>query len=100
MAIDPRLPSWQAQPCTKYWSPSNDTPSITPVTGPAFEFWPAVERGDAAQNRIVSNATVSREAIILSELVSIEIRLKRTHILYPNWRASSAEREALQPDLQ
>jgi hypothetical protein len=54
---------------------------MTPVTGPGFEFWAAIERGDAAQNRIVSNVTGSCEAIILSELVSIEIRLKRAQIL-------------------
>jgi hypothetical protein len=54
---------------------------MTPVTGPGFEFWAAVEWDDAAQNRIVSNATGSRGAIILSELVSIEIRLKRAQIL-------------------
>jgi hypothetical protein len=54
---------------------------MTPVTGPGFEFWPAVERGDAAQSRIVSNVTGSLEAIIMSELVSIENRQKRMQIL-------------------
>jgi hypothetical protein len=54
---------------------------MTPVTGPGFEFWAAVENDDAAQSRIVSNVGGSREAIILSELVSIESRLKRTQIL-------------------
>ena len=54
---------------------------MTPVTGPAFELWAAAENGDAAQNTIVSSATGSREAIMVSELVSIETRLKRMHIL-------------------
>jgi hypothetical protein len=54
---------------------------MTPVTGPGFEFWAAVDWGDAAQNRIVSNVTGSREAIIQSELMGIETGLKRTHIL-------------------
>jgi hypothetical protein len=54
---------------------------MTPVTGPGFEFWAAAERGDAAQSRIVSNVTGSLEAIMLSELASIENRLKRMQIL-------------------
>src|SRR5580704_13564695 len=83
MLIDPRLPCWQAQPCTKYWSPPNEAPSMTPVTGPACEFWPTAELAGGGQNRIVSNATGNRDAFILSELLSIETRLKRTHMHLP-----------------
>ena len=61
---------------------------MTPVTAPAFEFWPAVGQGNAAQNRIASNAAGSRGAVILSELVSIETRLKRAHTYFNSWAVS------------